>query len=728
MISAICIVSIPSAEVRYINELQVYAVTAPFSILAYGWLLVVLVWHTPDKVDLSEALVTLLLFPLLVVLAFAGEKGWLGGKAVERTESILAAEMTPEQLAALVNEVKEEYSDLDLDEATLMLLVEKKTQATKSHLAYRLVVNRSLTRSNTFTSNLGSAKRDKLNALSMLQQAGRRISTRVSVAMRRIRTNASNSSLDTGDTKDWRACEEQVQYSAPELSVHFSNPHFAVRENQGKIILPVRRYADDPELLKHALSVKYRTVDGTAKSGDNADYIAVNGELVFLPGVEQQEVVVEILDDDEWEQAEDFHCELFDATILDPEEGWDVDEPIPVGKLGENQMATITIIDDDDPGSLAFEKDLVQFEDCDTDEVVFLKVIRRHGHKGRIRCKAVSERDSALQDIDFEEVDHTVQFMESEMHTSIPITIKAQQGRRIRSKKFRIVLQDPEGTRFENDADVCWIEIIKNKEAATAIDHMSDKFISEWKRSRVGRENWLEQFVQAVVIGGSLEEQAQAGWQDWFWHLLFMPWKLFFAILPPPDFLNGYACFGAALGGIGLLTLMIGELAELFGCVLEINDFITAISIVALGTSLPDTFASSTAAVQDDYADASIGNITGSNCVNVFLGLGLPWTIASVYWLIQGPTAEWQERIPESIRKVYPDGGFIVPAAGIGFSVSLFASCAVVALLLLALRRVTCGGELGGPTGPKYLSAFFLVLLWLTYIGISAWKISSEEE
>ena len=58
---------------------------------------------------------------------------------------------------------------------------------------------------------------------------------------------------------------------------------------------------------------------------------------------------------------------------------------------------------------------------------------------------------------------------------------------------------------------------------------------------------------------------------------------------------------------------------------------ITAITFVALGTSLPDTFASKIAAVSEKTADNSIGNVTGSNSVNVFLGLGLPWIIAAVY-------------------------------------------------------------------------------------------------
>jgi solute carrier family 8 (sodium/calcium exchanger) len=34
----------------------------------------------------------------------------------------------------------------------------------------------------------------------------------------------------------------------------------------------------------------------------------------------------------------------------------------------------------------------------------------------------------------------------------------------------------------------------------------------------------------------------------------------------------------------------------------------------------------------DPNADAAIGNITGSNSVNVFLGLGTPWLIGSCYY------------------------------------------------------------------------------------------------
>ena len=54
-----------------------------------------------------------------------------------------------------------------------------------------------------------------------------------------------------------------------------------------------------------------------------------------------------------------------------------------------------------------------------------------------------------------------------------------------------------------------------------------------------------------------------------------------------------------------------------------------------MGTSLPDTFASKIAAENEKTADNAIGNVTGSNSVNVFLGLGLPWVLAAIYWQLK---------------------------------------------------------------------------------------------
>jgi len=152
-------------------------------------------------------------------------------------------------------------------------------------------------------------------------------------------------------------------------------------------------------------------------------------------------------------------------------------------------------------------------------------------------------------------------------------------------------------------------------------------------------------------------------------HFLAIGWKVAFATVPPANMWGGKACFLVALAYIGVVTAVVGEFASLLGCVLGIDDSITAITLVALGTSLPDTFASMTAAKSSEYADAAIGNVTGSNSVNVFLGLGLPWVIARIYY-------------DSNSLGVYK-----VPAGEVAYSVFVFLVTACVCFLILIARR-----------------------------------------
>ena len=54
-----------------------FCITALFSILAYIWLLVVLVFISKDLIEIWEAVFTFLYFPILVIIAYAADKGWL---------------------------------------------------------------------------------------------------------------------------------------------------------------------------------------------------------------------------------------------------------------------------------------------------------------------------------------------------------------------------------------------------------------------------------------------------------------------------------------------------------------------------------------------------------------------------------------------------------------------------------------------------------------------------
>lgn len=57
----------------------------------------------------------------------------------------------------------------------------------------------------------------------------------------------------------------------------------------------------------------------------------------------------------------------------------------------------------------------------------------------------------------------------------------------------------------------------------------------------------------------------------------------------------------------------------------------TAITIVAMGTSLPDTLGARTVTRMERTADGCVIHIMGSIAVNVLAGVGLPWFVAVMY-------------------------------------------------------------------------------------------------
>ena len=190
---------------------------------------------------------------------------------------------------------------------------------------------------------------------------------------------------------------------------------------------------------------------------------------------------------------------------------------------------------------------------------------------------------------------------------------------------------------------------------------------------QVREPTWGQQFKNAVMLGPSIDQDNlivdHVTLSEGLFHFACIFWKLLFAIIPPTKKGGGWPAFMIALGLIGTITAIVSEAATLFGCALGLEQSVTAITIVALGTSLPDTFASMTAARTSKHADSAIGNVTGSNSVNVFLGLGLPWVIAAHYYASQGTD-------------------YIVPSGTLGYSVFLFLICSVCCFIILSGRRI----------------------------------------
>lgn len=148
-------------------------------------------------------------------------------------------------------------------------------------------------------------------------------------------------------------------------------------------------------------------------------------------------------------------------------------------------------------------------------------------------------------------------------------------------------------------------------------------------------KTWSSQFKDAVRLGPCIDEDNlivdDVTLGEGLFHFACIGWKVAFALIPPCHMGGGVPAFFVALAFIGIVTMFVGEVATILGCAIGLKASVTAITLVAMGTSLPDTLASMTAAQSSEYADSAIGNVTGSNSVNVFLGLGLPWVISSTY-------------------------------------------------------------------------------------------------
>lgn len=82
---------------------------------------------------------------------------------------------------------------------------------------------------------------------------------------------------------------------------------------------------------------------------------------------------------------------------------------------------------------------------------------------------------------------------------------------------------------------------------------------------------------------------------------------------------------------VGLTTLLIGSKALVWGAVgiatlLGVSELVIGLTIVAIGTSLPELAASITSALKNEH-DIAVGNILGSNIFNILAVLAIPGLI-----------------------------------------------------------------------------------------------------
>ncbi|XP_075935503.1 sodium/calcium exchanger 1-like isoform X2 [Anarhichas minor] len=751
VIIGLCVYVVPDGETRKVKHLRVFFVTATWSIFAYIWLYLILSVISPGVVQVWEGLLTFFFFPICVLFAWVADRRLLfykyvykryrtgkqrgmiietegdrplpskvdiemdgkmlnshgvdfldGPLGLDIDEKDLDEEETRRDMAKILKELKQKHPDKEVEQLIELANYQVLSQQQKSRAFYRCQATRLMT---------GAGNILKKHAADQARKA---------VSMHEVRS-------DVGDND-------------PVSKIFFEPCSYQCLENCGTVAVNVMRRGGD---LGKTISVDYRTEDGTANAG--SDYEFTEGMVVFKAGETVKEIRVGIIDDDIFEEDENFLIHLTNVKVLtpegeEPEDGEAANHVDSMACLGLPATATVTIFDDDHAGIFTFEEPVYHVsESVGTMEV---KVLRTSGARGVVTLPYKTVEGTARgSGEDFEDVHGILEFQNDEILKSITIRILDREEYNKQSS-FYVLLETPQWRRSRKERTEEQLKEEEEEEEALAGkdeeeqriadmgrpmlgDHVKleviieesyefkntvDKLIKKTNLALlVGTNSWRDQFIEAITVSaGEDDDDDECGEEklpscfDYVMHFLTVFWKVLFAFVPPTDYWNGWACFVVSICMIGLLTAVIGDLASHFGCTVGLKDSVTAVVFVALGTSVPDTFASKVAATQDQYADASIGNVTGSNAVNVFLGIGVAWSIAAIYHNSRGEE-------------------FRVDPGRLAFSVTLFTIFAFIAVgVLMYRRRPEIGGELGGPRTAKILTSMLFVSLWFLYILFSS--------
>ncbi|XP_061566825.1 solute carrier family 8 member 4b isoform X2 [Cololabis saira] len=752
VIIALCVYVVPDGETRKIKHLRVFFVTAAWSIFAYIWLYLILSVISPGVVEVWEAVLTFLCFPLCVVQAWVADRRLLIYKYVrkryraDKHRGIIIETEGGTDLGMGGLDGGSGGGALGPGGFTKMDMLELDGQmALNCHGGF----DGGMMEDGGAKDEEDEARRDMARTLKELKQrhpdkdmeqliemANYQVLMQQQKSRAFYRIQATRMMIGAGNILKKHAADQarkvvsshetQAQEDDPyTIRMDFEPALYQCFENCGSLKLTVGRHGGDAGLT---VKVDYRTEDGTANAG--SDYEFAEGTLLFKPGETLKEITVGVIDDDIFEEDEYFYVHLSNPRVVGyPETATaplDASTP-PKAVLGDNHTATVTIYDDDHAGIFTFEG--ATHRVSESVGVMEVKVLRTSGARGLVAVPYRTLDASAKAGEDYELSAGKLEFQNDETMKIIEVKIIDDEEYE-KNKTFTIELGEPVlleigqkhgdsnenkplvGAEEEEVAKMGCPSLGEHTQLEVIIEESYefkstvDKLIKKTNLALVvGSSSWREQFVSAVTVSAGDDDEEESGEErlpscfDYIMHFLTVFWKVLFAFVPPTEYWNGWACFIVSISLIGVLTAVTGDLASHFGCTIGLKDSVTAVVFVALGTSVPDTFASKVAAIQDQYADASIGNVTGSNAVNVFLGIGVAWTIAAVAWRSKGKQ-------------------FHVDPGNLAFSVTLFTILAVVCVLTLLYRRraTVAGGELGGPRTCKVVTSLVFVSLWLVYI------------
>ncbi|NXT41456.1 NAC2 protein, partial [Pelecanoides urinatrix] len=617
VVIAVCVYVIPSGESRKIKHLRVFFVTASWSIFAYIWLYLILAVISPGVVQVWEALLTLVFFPVCVVFAWAADKRLLfykyvykryradprsgiiigtegelpkgiemdGGFPVpERREAEGAAVVTaspalpaptPEEkeldesrreVIQILKDLKQKHPEKELEQLVEMANYYALLHQQKSRAFYRIQATR------------------------MMTGAGNILKKHVAEFSKR-----SSTLLEVPSDAEEETCSR----------IFFEPCLYHCLENCGSVTLSVA--CQHGAEANHTFYVDYKTEDGSAKAG--SDYEYSEGTLIFKPGETQKELKIGIIDDDIFEEDEHFFVRLLNLRVGDAEGMFEADSAEhPKGRLVAPLVATVTILDDDHAGIFTFQDRLLHVSECQG--TVEVRVIRSSGARGTVLLPYRTLEGTARGGgVHYEDACGELEFRNDETAKTLQVKIVDDEEYE-KKDNFFIELGQPRwlkrGISGTGGAGRGRAGPGRGRGAAgrgsLAPSHRLPLPSPQPSCSpKVGAFLLLLLRLLCRILLSPCavpppceEEEEEDGREerlpscfDYVMHFLTVFWKVLFACVPPTEYCNGWACFGVSILLIGLLTALIGDLAAHFGCTVGLKDSVNAVVFVALGTSIP---------------------------------------------------------------------------------------------------------------------------------------------
>ena len=166
--------------------------------------------------------------------------------------------------------------------------------------------------------------------------------------------------------------------------------------------------------------------------------------------------------------------------------------------------------------------------------------------------RAPADRLSAQAGKDYVAQSGTLTFAHGVVSQSLTIEI-IDDDKYENDETFTVILSEPTGgATFDKNTDggaateVCTVVILNDDEITTKAEMVAQILRLNTDNIALAGEDWVEQLRGAIIPEGGATAKEK------FMHFLNVPWKLMFAIVPPPGMCGGFPCFVGSLIMIGV--------------------------------------------------------------------------------------------------------------------------------------------------------------------------------